>query len=540
MVLLDVAFETMNSTLEELRVAEEEMRQQNEALASAHVALDTWRRHYEDLFESAPDSYLVTDMNGIVREANQKAADMLGLSKRFLKGKPLATFVPEEARSDFRAFLSDRSRSPGTAEREMRLTPRKSVPIEVSITVSVVRDALGHPQSLRWLVRNVTGGLVAEAERYRRVVEEVDDYAIFLMDAGGHVLNWNPGAARILGHTEPEIRGQHFEVLFPAPAREAGLPRRELEKAEREGRAEDVGWHQRKNGERFWANGVTTALRDKSGGLRWYAKVMRDDTARKREEERLAELYDRERRIAEAFQRALLPDVPTDAFPGLALATEYEAAWAEAQVGGDFFDAFPLNGGSVALVVGDVSGKGLEAAAHTAEIKYALRAFLRETPQPDRALARLNAFVYDSHRLKGAEGNAFVTLCVLVVIPSTGQMTLSVAGAEPPLILRADGRAEKVEVQGSLLGLMADMEFPAVCATLAHDDTVIIVTDGITEARRDGDFLDYEGLTRLAVESHGKASLSEMARSIIEGARAFTGGALADDACLLLARRVTA
>ena len=537
--LLDVAFETMNSTIEELRVAEEEMRQQNEALAAAHDVLATWRHHYEDLFESAPDAYLVTDMDGVIREANQAAVRLLGLSKRFLKGKPFATFVPDEGRQAFRPLLLEMAQASETLEREMKIRPRRREAIEVALTVSVVRDPHGRPTGLRWLVRDLTGRNQAEVDRYRLVVEEVTDYAIILIDRDGRVLNWNPGAARITGHTEAEMRGMNFAEIFTPEARAQGRPEQELQRAEAEGRSDDTGWHQRKDGTRFWATGVTTALRDNAGNLRWYAKVMRDDTARKEEEERLARAYAEERRIAATFQRALLPEIAEDAFPGLTVSSLYEAAWAEAQVGGDFFDAFALDGGRVALVVGDVSGKGLAAAAHTAEVKYALRAYLRETPAPGRALSRLNAFVHDNHRLgDAADDNTFVTLAVVVIHPATGEATAAVAGAEPPLLLRAGSAAEMVTVKGGLLGMVREMEYEAAGFILAPGDAVILVTDGITEARHGHAFLDYEGMARLAQSAAAACPVHEIGRAVLEGARAFAGGSLADDACLLLARRV--
>src|SRR5207244_8604507 len=107
--------------------------------------------------------------------------------------------------------------------------------------------------------------------------------------------------------------------------------------------------------------------------------------------------YDRERRIAQVLQRPLLLQVAADAFPGLSLATLYEPAAAEADVGGDFLDAFALPGGKVAVVVGDTCGKGLEAAAHNTHVKDVLRAFLREAPlRPGATLARVNDVVCDT------------------------------------------------------------------------------------------------------------------------------------------------
>ena len=536
--LLDVAFETMNSTIEELRVAEEEMRQQNEALAAAHDVVATWRHHYEDLFESAPEAYLVTDTDGVIQEANQAAVVLLGLSKRFLRGKPFATFVPDDERQAFRQLLLETVLSPQKLEREVRVRPRRREPIQAALTVSVVRDPHGRPTGLRWLVRDLTDRNQAEADRYRQMVEEVEDYAIILLDGEGRVLNWNGGAQHIFGYSEAEVRGQDYSFVFLPEDQERGMPQQRLEVARTEGRARKEGWHQRKDGSPFWSSGVITALRGKAGSPQWYVKVMRDETARKEEEERLAQAYAEERRIAATFQRALVPEIPEGAFPGLILSSLYEAAWAEAHVGGDFFDGFALDGGRVALVVGDVSGKGLAAAAHTAEIKYALRAYLRETPAPGRALSRLNAFVHDNHRLGDeADDNTFVTLAVVVIDPATGEATAAAAGSEPPLVLRAGSAAEPLAVRGGLLGMEREMEYEAVGFTLAPGDTVLLVTDGITEARRGGDFLDYEGMARLA-QGASDCSPHEIGRAVLEGARAFAGGSLSDDACLLLARRV--
>ncbi len=534
--LLDVAFETMNSTIEELRVAEEEMRAQNEALVATHDEVATWRLHYEDLFESAPDAYLVTDPDGVIREANRAAVGLLGLSRRFLRGKPLATFIPEDERQAFRLLLRDIAQALETVEREMNVRPRRRETIPAAVTLSVVRDPQGRPTGLRWLLRDLTDRNQAEADRYRLLVEEVKDYAILLMNPEGHIVSWNSGAGRILGYAEAEALGQHSALIFTPEDRQRGVPEGELRTARSEGRAEDERWHMRKDGSRFWGSGVMTALKDKDGNLRWYAKVMRDLTQRKEEEERLQREYRQEREIAATFQRALLPEIAEDAFPGLSVATLYEAAWAEAQVGGDFFDAFALDGGRVALVVGDVSGKGLAAAAHTAEVKYALRTYLREMPDPGRALSRLSAFIYDNHRLNGDADNVFVTLAVVITRPDTGETTAAVAGAEPPLILRANGATEVLAASGSLLGLERDVAYFAEVCALSAGDTVLLATDGITEARRGREFLDYEGMARLA-QGAADASPHEIGRAVLEGARAFAGGSLADDACLLLARR---
>ena len=124
--------------------------------------------------------------------------------------------------------------------------------------------------------------------RFRLLVESVKDYAIFMLDKTGHVATWNVGAERIKGYTAAEILGQHFSRFYPREEVETGLCDRELEVATQEGRFEDEGWRVRKDGTRFWANVVITALFDDSGALVGFAKVTRDLTQRRRlEQERL-------------------------------------------------------------------------------------------------------------------------------------------------------------------------------------------------------------------------------------------------------------
>ena len=131
------------------------------------------------------------------------------------------------------------------------------------------------------------------------------------------------------------------------------------------------------------------------GGVALYST---DITERKEAEEALQKGYARERRIAETLQAILLHTTPLEAHPSLAIETFYHAASDEAAIGGDFSDVFTYDGGKVALVVGDISGKGLSAATLIAEVKYALRAILREHPWPPVALARLNDFVCEAQR----------------------------------------------------------------------------------------------------------------------------------------------
>lgn len=130
-------------------------------------------------------------------------------------------------------------------------------------------------------------------ETFRLLIEAVQDYAIFLLDADGHVLTWNPGAERAKGYAGSEIIGRHFSAFYTPDERAAGRPAWLLGRAAAEGRVEDEGWRVRKDGSRFWADVILTALRTEDGTLYGFAKITRDLT---------------ERRDAEQQQRTLVAE----------------------------------------------------------------------------------------------------------------------------------------------------------------------------------------------------------------------------------------
>jgi PAS domain S-box-containing protein len=129
--------------------------------------------------------------------------------------------------------------------------------------------------------------LLQSEERFGLLVSAVVDYAIFVLDPEGHVITWNEGAQRAKGYTRDEIIGRHFSVFYPPEDQASGKPQRALETAARDGRYEDEGWRIRKDGTRFWASVVITALRDETGSIRGFGKVTRDITGRHDEEEAL-------------------------------------------------------------------------------------------------------------------------------------------------------------------------------------------------------------------------------------------------------------
>lgn len=124
-------------------------------------------------------------------------------------------------------------------------------------------------------------------ERFHLLVESVQDYAIYLLDTEGRVVSWNRGAERMKGYTASEITGQHFSIFYTREAIAAGKPESMLRTAAKEGRAEDEGWRVRKDGSRFWASAIVTALRNPEGILTGYAKITRDTTQQREYEHSL-------------------------------------------------------------------------------------------------------------------------------------------------------------------------------------------------------------------------------------------------------------
>ncbi len=162
--LLAQTIEELGNALEELHVAEEELRLQNEQLVLAHGLVEQERRRYQELFDFAPDAYLVTDNNSKIVEANCAAANLLKVPQNLLQGKLLINFIPLEERHAFRFLLLQLCEIEEMLEREITLKPRKGNNINSSISVTTIRDNQGNPLGWRWLVRDITARKQAEEQ----------------------------------------------------------------------------------------------------------------------------------------------------------------------------------------------------------------------------------------------------------------------------------------------------------------------------------------------------------------------------------------
>ncbi|MCE5199686.1 PAS domain S-box protein [bacterium] len=188
-----------------------------------------------------------------------------------------------------------------------------------------------------------------------------------------------------------------------------------------------------------------------------------------------AALYSRQARIAETLQRSLIPE--SAYVPGLEIATAYSPAQKEAEVGGDFFDIISFPDGKTGLVVGDVSGKGLEAAIHTAEAKYMLRGFATQYSDPGYVISSLNRALWAF-----TNEFTFVTLFYGLIDPVAYTINYSNAGHESPLLLRSDRNiVEALSPNGPILGVVTEQAYNTQSVKLTGNDMLVCYTDGITD-----------------------------------------------------------
>ena len=236
--------------------------------------------------------------------------------------------------------------------------------------------------------------------------------------------------------------------------------------------------------------------------------------------------FEHERRIADTLQAALL-HLP-GGVNGIRFASHYAAASDEALVGGDFFDVFEIDAGTIGVTVGDVAGKGLSAAIVTSRIRDCLRVCAFDGLGAADCVTKTNRLLY-----RITPSDVFTTLIFGIMNTITGDLTYVCAAHPPGILHRADGTIELLEGSGSLVGAFMTLGFAERSLRLAPGDELVLYTDGLSEARRDGEMYGVERIVTFLEARPRGSTLEALVSEVFNEVRTYTGNLFHDDVAML-------
>ncbi len=370
-----------------------------------------------------------------------------------------------------------------------------------------------------FLVSGLLHGRLMTLARVARdvVVDSLAD-GVLVVDAFSRVVEANPAARALLGSGRTLLGVPVPELLPGYPDEEVSVPSPAVGTRTVEVRRQP--------------------LLDRSGAEAGQVLLLRDITARRAAEEQVAALLRERTRVALALETALRPAV-LPVVPGLEAVALYQPAGRGDEIGGDFYEVFPLGDGRWCAVLGDVAGKGAEAAAVTARVRFTVRALAAGAGQPQRMLRQVNTALMSDDE----DDERFCTLALVVLQPHPHgvRADVALAGHPQPLLRRADGRVCAVGEPGTALGLVVDPEVVTTTVQLSSGDALCLFTDGLVEARDAGG--EELGVDRVAdvlgaVDVAGPSGAADVLALLDSSARAWHGGGLSDDVAVLVLKAV--
>lgn len=542
------------------------------------------RQTLEAVISSSPMGVVVTDLRGRLSLANHAAAAIVGIDLEPLLGQPMRTLLDERVKWRFvnPEEFADRVRADfGDATREATLDAETVDGRAIGISSSPVRDSAGGVLGRVLILHDVTAARAALAdartlaaeraallereerraeqevgltraahmmasavtpldigerllEHAHRLVPRCEKSAMLALDRRGRIV---PVVTR--GFSDDSVRAMDFVSGEGVVGRTVVTKRPFIcSDAEADARVSTrlTGPEGIRSfihvpivvGERAYGLLSVNSSAPRAFGereLRVVTELARHAAAAIQHALR----FEQERHIAQTLQQALiaerLPEVE-----GLELAALYEPA-AGSQVGGDFYSAWPLPDGRLALLIGDVSGKGVEAAGVTAMVRYMAEALSQHCTDPAELVSQLNDLL--CHRM--ADGS-LVTLTLLVVDTTRDELTWCDAGHPPPIILSPDGGYRRLDDPDPPCGVFRGQRYREGVEPFHPGDVLVVYTDGLIEARRRGREFGEDALRDVLVAGVRNAP-EELTRGAYAAVRAWCGGRLGDDVAIAVLRR---